>query len=137
VEGAIKGRHIELEGVLIRNVTLPDSIQTAINDKLRAEQAALKMKFVIAEAEAQATKQMVETKAESERAKIAAQSEADVKRIDAQATDDYMRITQQHINDRLLQWQKIEAMKALAASPNAKVILMGNEGKSATTVEVK
>jgi regulator of protease activity HflC (stomatin/prohibitin superfamily) len=135
VEAAIKGRHVELEGVLIRNVTLPESIQAAINDKLQAEQAALKMKFVIAQAEAEQQKQLMEVRAKAEREKIAAQAAADAKRIDAQATDDYARTIQQHMTDKMLQWQRIEAMKALAASSNTKVIMMG-EGKG-TILDIK
>jgi regulator of protease activity HflC (stomatin/prohibitin superfamily) len=148
VAEGVKGRHIVLEGVLIRNVTLPDSIQAAINDKLQAEQAALKMKYVIAEAEAQGTKQLMEAKSQAERGKIAALSQAEIeriqadsaaqaKKIDAQATDEYERLVQLHMSDRMLQWQKIEAMKALSASPNAKVIMLGGEGKSGTVVDVK
>jgi regulator of protease activity HflC (stomatin/prohibitin superfamily) len=137
VDAAIKGRHVVLEGVLIRNVTLPDSIQAAINDKLRAEQSALKMKYVIAEAEAQGTKELMEAKARAEREKIAALSQADVKRIEGQATDDYVRLVQQHMGDKMLQWEKIEAMKALSASPNTKVLMLGDGAKPVTTVEVK
>jgi regulator of protease activity HflC (stomatin/prohibitin superfamily) len=146
VEGAIKGRHVVLEGVLIRNVTLPDSIQAAINDKLQAEQAALKMKFVIAEAEAQGQKELMQTKAQAERDKIAAESQAAVdriqneaaaqaKRTDGQATDDYERLVQQHMSARMLEWQRIEALKVLAASSNAKVIMLGGDGK--TSVDIK
>src|ERR1700690_139444 len=40
IVSAIKGRHVELEAVLIRNVQLPETIQAAINDKLEAEQHA-------------------------------------------------------------------------------------------------
>ena len=46
------------------------------------------------------------------------------------------RLVQQHMSDRMLQWQKIEAMRLLAASPNTKVIMLG-DGKSSTTVDVK
>jgi regulator of protease activity HflC (stomatin/prohibitin superfamily) len=148
MEAAIKGRHVVLEGVLIRNVTLPDSIQAAINDKLQAEQAALKMKFTIAEAEAQGTKQLMEAKAQAERDKIAALSQAEVehiqadsaaqaKRTDAQATDEYERLVQQHMTERMLQWQKIEALKALSSSSNAKVILLGGDGKNPTSLDLK
>lgn len=135
VENSIKGRHVVLEGVLIRNVTLPEAIQTAINDKLQAEQAALKMKFVIAQSEGEQQKQLMEVKAEAERKKIAAQTAADTKRIEAQATDDYARIIEQHMTDKMLQWQRIEAMKTLAASGNTKVIMMG-EGKG-TVLDIK
>jgi regulator of protease activity HflC (stomatin/prohibitin superfamily) len=147
VEGAIKGRHVVLEGVLIRNVSLPESIQAAINDKLQAEQSALKMKFVIAQSEAEQQKQLMEVKAQAERDKIAAQNQgevarieaqaaADAKRIDAQATDDYERIVQQHMSERMLQWNRVDAMKSLAASPNAKVIMLGGEGKG-TVLDIK
>jgi regulator of protease activity HflC (stomatin/prohibitin superfamily) len=148
MEAAISGRHVVLEGVLIRNVTLPDSIQAAINDKLQASPSALKMKFTIAEAEAQGTKQLMESKAQAERDKIAALSQAEVERIqvesaaqakraDAVATDEYERLVQQHMTERMLQWQRIEALKALATSSNAKVIMLGGDGKSATTLDIK
>jgi regulator of protease activity HflC (stomatin/prohibitin superfamily) len=145
MEGAIKGRHVVLEGVLIRNVSLPESIQAAINDKLQAEQMALKMKFTIDQAQKEAEKQLVDAKGEAERAKmtaqnqaeverIAAQGRADAKRIDAQATDDYERLVQQHMTDRMLRWQQIAAMKDLSTSDNAKVILMGGGEKSGGTI---
>jgi regulator of protease activity HflC (stomatin/prohibitin superfamily) len=149
IEAAIKGRHIALEGVLIRNVTLPESIQAAINDKLQAEQMALKMKFTIEQAQKEAEKKLVEAKAETERQKmaalaqaeverIAAQGQADAKRIEAQATDDYERVVQQHMSDRMLRWQQIAAMKDLSESTNAKVIMMGGAGeKGATILDVK
>ena len=105
------------------------------------------MKYVIAEADAQGQKQLLEAKAQAERDKIAAQSASEVeriaaesaaqtKRIDAQATDDYERIVQGHMSDRMLQWQRIEAMKTLAASSNAKVIMVGGEGKTSTTLDI-
>ena len=47
------------------------------------------------------------------------------------------RIVQGHMSDRMLQWQRIEAMKTLAASSNAKVIMVGGEGKTATTLDIR
>jgi regulator of protease activity HflC (stomatin/prohibitin superfamily) len=150
VEGAIKGRHIELEAVLIRNVTLPDSIQAAINNKLEAEQQALKMKFVIAEAEAENQKKLMQVKADADRERIqaetkanairvqaqaaadaervGAQAAADAKRLDAQATADYERLVKQHLTGDILRLQEIDATKALAQSPNAKLVLLGGGG---------
>ncbi len=139
VEAAIKGRHIVLEAVLVRNVRLPDTIQAAINNKLEAEQHALKMKFVLAEAESEQTKKMMEVKAQAEREKIQtlsqaealrvqAQASADAKRLDAQATADYQRLVQQNLSPQILRLQEIEATKALASSPNAKLVLMGGAG---------
>jgi regulator of protease activity HflC (stomatin/prohibitin superfamily) len=139
IETAIKGRHIVLEAVLVRNVTLPPSIQAAINTKLEAEQAALKMKYVLAESEAQQQDKLMQVKAEAERARIAAESQAmvsklqaqsaaDAKRLDGKATADYQQLVQSHLSPQILRLQEIEAMKAFAESPNAKLVLMGGGG---------
>jgi regulator of protease activity HflC (stomatin/prohibitin superfamily) len=133
---AIKGRHIELEAVLIRNVTLPDAIQDAINTKLTAEQDALKMKFVLQQADAEEQKKLMEAKAQAERDQIAAdqaaaasreqaQAAADAKRLDGQATADYEKLVQQFLTPQILQLEQIDANKAVAGSPNAKLVLLG------------
>lgn len=149
VAKAIAGRHIVLEAVLIRDVKLPDEIQRAINDKLQAEQQALKMKYVLAQAEAEAQKRMIEQKAEAERARIAAearadaerieaQAHADAKRIDAQATADYQKAVQQNLTAAVLRWQEIENTRALANSPNSKILYFGNGNHPpGTMLEVK
>lgn len=145
IEKAITGRHVVLEAVLIRNVTLPDTIQQAINDKLQAEQQALKMKFVLAQAEGEAEKRLMEQKAEAERARIAAQSQsetdrtlavghAEAKRIDAQATADSEKLIEQHLTDPMLRWQEIEAMRTLGASPNSKILFFGSGNHTAGTM---
>jgi regulator of protease activity HflC (stomatin/prohibitin superfamily) len=147
VEAAIAGRHIVLEGVLVRNVTLPDAIQAAINDKLQAEQMSLKMKFIIEQAQKDAERQLVAAKGQAERQKLEAEAQAQVERIAAQgraeakkiegvATDEYERVIQQHMTDRMLKWQQIAAMKDLASSPNTKILMMGGSEKG-TILDVK
>jgi len=144
IETAIKGRHVELEAVLIRNVQLPETIQAAINNKLEAEQAALKMKFVIEEAKAQADKQLMEQKAQAEREKIAAeghaqalrveaQSKADAKRIEGQATADYQKSLQQTLSEAVLRYYQIQATRDLASAPNSKLVYLGPGGKAPET----
>jgi len=148
VEKAIAGRHIALEAVLIRNVTLPESIQQAINDKLQAEQQALKMRFVLAQAEAEAQKRLIEQKAENERVRLAAEAHAETvqveargraqaTRIEADATADYQKAVGQHLTDPVLRWQEIEALRGLAGSPNTKVIFLGRSGANGPLVELK
>jgi regulator of protease activity HflC (stomatin/prohibitin superfamily) len=154
----IQGRHIELEAVLIRNVTLPGVIQQAINDKLEAEQQSLKMKFVIEKAKQEADQHLIETKAQVERealeaqaanereqarAKaeaqetvVRAQAAADAKRIDGKATAEYQQAVQAHLTEPVLKLERIKALDALARSPNAKVLLSG-EDKSLPVVELK
>ncbi len=141
VEAAIKGRHVELEAVLIRNVTLPAQIQAAVNDKLEKEQSALKMKYVEDEQKAQDQVKLMQANDEAERQKIAAQSAADVSKIQAQAAADakrveglgvaaYQQAIQPTLTPQILRWRQIEATKALADSPNTKLVL-GSGGSQA------
>jgi regulator of protease activity HflC (stomatin/prohibitin superfamily) len=147
VETAIKGRHVELEAVLIRNVTLPAPIQAAINDKLEKEQAALKMKYVEEEQKAQdqvklmqardlAEQQRINAQSEAEVATIKAQSSSQVSRIDATAAAEakriegqglavYQKSVQSTLTEQLLRLRQIEATRALADSPNTKLVLGG------------
>jgi regulator of protease activity HflC (stomatin/prohibitin superfamily) len=147
VENAIKGRHITLEAVLIRDVALPEEIQRAINDKLQAEQQSLKQKYVIETARQVAERQRIEAEAEAQRARLHAQGEADSnrvlaqgdadsKRIAAKATADYEQLVAKNITPQLLEWQKIQATADLSQSQNSKVIFLGN-GKATPLLDVK
>lgn len=146
-ETAIKGRHVVLEAVLIRDVVLPPEIQQAINDKLEAEQQSLKQKYLLETAKQVADRQRVEAEAAAEQTRIrvqadadgrriAAQADADDKRIAAKATSDYEKLVQQNLTPQLLEWQRIEAMSDLSRSPNAKVIFQGS-GKASSLLEIK
>lgn len=144
---AIRGRHLAIEAVLVRGVTLPPEIQEAITNKLQAEQEALKMKFVLAKQASENEQQLMAAKAAAERQKIsvdaaalsahvAAESAADTKRIDAQATADAQGIIQKNLTPQLIRLREIEAQKALAESPNAKLVLMGQAGAN-TRVDLR
>jgi regulator of protease activity HflC (stomatin/prohibitin superfamily) len=148
VVAAIKGRHVELEAILIRNVQLPDTIQAAINDKLQAEQHALKMKFVIAEAQSQTEKELLEQKAQVERQQLAAegkaqalrvdaQAQADSKRIEGQATSDYQRSLQQTLSDGILRYYQIQATRDLASAPNSKLVFLGGAKPPETKLDLR
>ena len=100
-------RGLELQQLLIRNITLPQSVRTTIESKINAEQDAQKMQFVL----------------QKER------QEAEQKRIQAQGIADYQRIISTNLTDKQLQYESIQAQKAIALSPNTKIIIMGN-GKS-------
>jgi regulator of protease activity HflC (stomatin/prohibitin superfamily) len=104
IEKEFTARGIVLESILIRNVTLPQSVRTTIESKINAEQESQKMKFVL----------------DKER------QEADRKRVEAQGIADYQRILTASLTDKLLQYEQIKAQKELALSSNAKVIVMGN-----------
>jgi regulator of protease activity HflC (stomatin/prohibitin superfamily) len=108
IEKEFSTRGIVLESILIRNITLPESVKLAIESKINAEQESQKMRFVL----------------DKER------QEADRKRVEAQGIADYQRIITSTLTDRLLQYEQIKAQKELALSSNSKVVIMGS-GKNA------
>lgn len=101
IEKDFKGRGLVLEQLLVRNLTLPESVKATIESKINAEQDAQKMTFVL-----QKEKQ-----------------EAERKRVEAQGIADYQKILSTGLSDKQLQYEMI---KAIATSPNAKLIIMGN-----------
>jgi regulator of protease activity HflC (stomatin/prohibitin superfamily) len=103
IEGDFKKRGLVLEQLLVRNITLPAMVKTAIEQKITAEQDAQKMQFVL-----QKEKQ-----------------EAERKRVEAQGISDYQRIISESLTDRQLQYEQIKAIKELAGSTNAKMVIMG------------
>jgi regulator of protease activity HflC (stomatin/prohibitin superfamily) len=137
VEKAIHGRPLVLEAVLIRNVTLPDAIQQAINNKLEAEQQTLKMKFVIERTRLEADQRLIEAKAEADREQIRAQADADAKLTAAKATAEYVRLVAAHLGEPILKWQQIQAFDELAKSSNAKVIVLGPSKPGTPLLEIK
>ena len=104
LDESFKKRGLVLEGVLLRDVSLPQSVQQSINAKISAQQDAQKMEFVL-----QKEKQ-----------------EADRKRIEAQGIQDFQKIVAQGLSHEILELKGIEATQKLAESPNAKIVVIGN-----------
>jgi regulator of protease activity HflC (stomatin/prohibitin superfamily) len=101
IEANFKDRGLMLEQLLVRNITLPESVKATIESKINAEQDAQKMTFVL----------------QKER------QEAERKRVEAQGIADYQKILSSGLSEKLLQYEMI---KAISASPNSKLILMTN-----------
>jgi regulator of protease activity HflC (stomatin/prohibitin superfamily) len=101
IEANFKERGLLLEQLLVRNITLPESVKATIESKINAEQDAQKMTFVL----------------QKER------QEAERKRVEAQGIADYQKILSTGLSEKLLQYEMI---KAISSSPNAKLILMTN-----------
>ncbi|HVS90452.1 MAG TPA: prohibitin family protein [Mucilaginibacter sp.] len=94
---------LEVQSILIRNISLPASVKASIESKIQAEQDAQKMQFVL----------------QKER------QEADRKRVEAQGIADYQKIISAQLSDKQLQYEYIKAQKEIALSPNTKVIIIG------------
>ena len=114
IEADFKKRGLMLEQLLVRNITLPASVKATIEQKINAEQDAQKMQFVLQK----------ETQ------------EAQRKRVEAQGIADYQRIISESLSDRQLQYENIQAMKALALSANDNIIMMG-KGNTPVILDAK
>jgi prohibitin 1 len=99
-----QARGIVVEAVLLRKVGLPSVVSNAIQEKLKREQEAEQMKFVLQKE----------------------QQEAERKRIEAQGIADFQRIVASGISPQLLEWKGIEATEKLALSANSKIVVIGN-----------
>ena len=104
VQKMMGGRGVIVESVLLRKIGLPAIVANAIQEKLKREQEAEQMKFVLAKE----------------------QQEAERKRIEAQGIADFQKIVAAGISPQLLEWKGIEATEKLAMSPNTKVVVVGN-----------
>ena len=114
IEENLKARGLVLEQLLVRNISLPASVKGSIEEKIKAEQDAQKMQYVL-----QKEKQ-----------------EAERKRVEAQGIADYQKIISMGLGDKQLQYEQIQAMKGLMTSPNSKVIIMGG-GKTPVILDSK
>ncbi|MGZ5220466.1 MAG: prohibitin family protein [Chitinophagaceae bacterium] len=114
IEEDFKTRGLVLEQLLVRNITLPQSVKTTIEQKINAEQDAQKMQFVL----------------------LKEKQEAERKRVEAQGIADYQRIINIGLTSQQLQYEQIKAYLELAKSPNAKVIIM-SKGNTPVILDAK
>ena len=100
----VEGQYIQLNEVLVRDVTLPPTIKEAIEKKLRQEQETLEYEFRL----------------------VTADKEAQRQRIEAQGKADANRILSASLTDKILQDKGIEATLKLSQSPNSKIVVVGS-----------
>lgn len=109
IETAIKDRMMKIiddkglviDAVLIKSIVLPRNLSIAIEEKLQAEQQALRMEFILQQEE----------------------MEAQRKRVEAEGIRDAQKIISEGLDARILQFKSIEAFLELAKSPNSKIII--------------
>ncbi len=95
---------VQLNDILIRNITLPEKLRASIERKLQQEQESLEYEY-----------RLQKEKKEAER-----------KRIEAEGIQNFQDIVNRSITDKLLRWKGVEATEKLANSPNAKIVVVGN-----------
>jgi regulator of protease activity HflC (stomatin/prohibitin superfamily) len=97
-------QYVQLNEVLVRDVTLPSTIKEAIERKLKQEQESLEYEFRLVTAAKEAEKVIIEARGKADANKILSAS----------------------LTDKILQDKGIEATIQLASSPNSKVIVIGS-----------
>jgi len=100
----IEDQYVQLNDVLVRDVTLPMAIKDAIERKLDQEQQSLEYEFRLITAQKEAQKQIIE----------------------AQGKADANKILSASLTDKILQDKGIEATLRLAESTNSKVVIIGS-----------
>lgn len=100
----LEKQFIQLNEILVRDVTLPSTIKTAIETKLKQEQESLEYEFRL----------------------IKAQKEAERQRIDAEGKARANQILSASLTDKILQEKGIQATIELSKSANSKVIVIGS-----------
>jgi len=100
----LKKRGIVPEQILLKKIALPVNLTKAIENKLAMEQESERMKFVL-----------VKERQEAERKKIMAKGIAD-----------FQEIVTTGVTEDFLRWKGIEATEKLAASKNAKIVVIGS-----------
>lgn len=114
------GQHISkygfvVDAVLLKDIILPPQMVQAIQEKVNAEQAALKMEFVI----------------------DLQKKEAERRIIEAEAIKKAQNIINESLTDKLLQYNHIEMLKSLVNSPNSKIIITDGKSTMLNTIETK
>ncbi|VAW11009.1 FIG00930688: hypothetical protein [hydrothermal vent metagenome] len=99
----LDNQNVQLNQVLVRDVTLPSTIKDAIERKLKQEQESLEYEF-----------RLVTAKKEAEKVTIEAQGKADAN-----------RILSASLTDKILLDKGIDATLKLSQSPNSKVVIVG------------
>lgn len=100
----VDDQYIQLNEILVRDVTLPPTIREAIEKKLKQEQETLEYEFRL----------------------VTAEKEAERQRIEARGKADANRILSASLTDKILQDKGIDATIKLSESPNSKVIVVGS-----------
>ena len=97
-------QYVQLNEILIRDITLPNTIKDAIERKLNQEQESLEYEFRLVTASKEAEKVIIEAKGKAESNRILSAS----------------------LTDKILQDKGIDATIKLAESDNSKVIVIGS-----------
>lgn len=96
---------ILIQGFVVKSITLPEVLRKAIEDKLVAEQNYLRYNYLLLEANQEAKRKVIE----------------------GQGIQFYQALVNKHMTSNYLRYEGIKATRELAASPNAKIVVVGGK----------
>lgn len=99
-----------IDAVLLKDIILPAQMVQAIQEKVNAEQAVLKMEFVIEQQKKEAERRIIE----------------------ANGIKNAQDIINSSLSEKLLQYNHIEMLRSLGNSPNSKIII--TDGKASPNI---
>ena len=97
----LQGSGMIVENVLMKSISLPAGLASSIEQKLRAEQDAMRMEFVLQQEKLEASRKIIE----------------------ATGARDAQLIQAQGLTSEILKMRSIDAFDRLSKSPNAKIII--------------
>jgi regulator of protease activity HflC (stomatin/prohibitin superfamily) len=107
----LEAQGIIVESVLMKSIQLPPGLASSIEQKLQAEQDAMRMEFVLQQAKLEAERNIIQAK----------------------GTRDAQIILSEGLTNQIIQIRSIEAFTELSKSPNAKIII--TDGKAPFLIE--
>jgi prohibitin 1 len=105
MDAILGNQGITIESVLMKSIQLPQGLANSIEQKLQAEQDAMRMEFILQQAKLDAERKIIEAK----------------------GARDAQIIMSEGLTDQILKLKSIEAMNNLAKSPNGKIIITNGD----------
>jgi len=106
LKAGIEDKGFIVDAVLLKSITMPPQIFQAVENKLKMEQEALQMEYVIQKQH----------------------KEAERMQIEAEAIKKYNQTVNESLSDLMIKWNGIKTLQELVTSNNSKVII--TDGKS-------
>ena len=96
--------YVTMTALLIRSITIPPNLVTAIEDKQTKQQEALAYEYVVKKEEKEKQRKIIQ----------------------AEGIAEYNRIVNESMTDNVLTYEGIQATLKLALSDNSKIVIIGN-----------
>ena len=134
----LNARGLTIDNVLMKSISLPPGLASAIEDKLEAEQEAQRMQFVKQRERADAERRIIQAEgerdatilqAEAQKRTVEIEAEGEAKAILTKATAQAQanELLSKSIDEEILRYRAIEAFMLMSNSPGSRVIITNGD----------